>query len=267
MIRIYLQYSYGGFKTFFIEGKENESVNMEVTNNKTFGFPADAHCYFQYGGAKMIYRYLGDGSLDLVVREIPSIHKDGDGRDIPCAVQFIGDKSDRQVLNHMAIDIANNICRFHIFFSSLFRVKEGLRIDGDKLRFWIDTHNVPFVCETPVRQIKNIVNVENGVIFFVPMSKKFGIDDMVTRNVSNELKLPLTQMRKAECVIPSSELSAAQGKSKITTGAISVEDSVTEANISVDVNSSKQLKKVLLLIAGAVAALTVAYSIYSLISD
>ncbi len=267
MVRIYLQYSYGGFKTFFIEGKENELVNKEVTNNETFGFPADAHRYFQYGGAKMIYRYMDDGCLDLVVREIPSIHKDGDGRDIPCAVQFVGDNSDRQILDYMAIDIADNIFGFHDFFSNLFRVKDGLRIDGDKLSLWINKHNVPFVCETPIRQIENIVKVEKGVMFFVPTSKKFGTDDMVTKNVSDELNLPLAQMRKAGCVISGSELTAAQGKSKVTTGTASAVELVVDTDVPVDDNFSGRLKKRLFFIAGAVAALIIAYSIYSLISD
>lgn len=265
MIRIYLQYSYGGFKTFFIEGVESELVNKEVTNSETYGFPLDALCYFQYGGAKIIYRFLDNGNLDLAVREIPSIHKDGDGRDIPCAVQFIGDSSDRQALDYMAIDIADDICRFHDFFSNLFRVKDGLRIDGNKLRLWINKHNVPFVCETPIKQIRNIVNVKNGVILFVPMSKKFGIDDVVTKNVSNELNLPLEQMKKAGCVISGRELFAMQCNSKITNGDFPREESNEVEDFSVDDDSFKKRK--LWIIAGVATVLIIVYCIYSLISD
>lgn len=215
MIRVYLQYSYGGFKTFFVEGKEKEAVNMEVTNDTPYGFPQDAHCYFQYGGAKMVYRYLNNGALDLVVREIPSIHKDGDGRSIPCAVQFIGDEEDRQTLDYLAIDIVNDIEKFHDFFSMLFRVREGLRIDGDKLREWIDEHNVPFVCDTNVPQIKNTQIIKSDVILFVPLSSNFGIDDFVTNNVSSELNLPFAQMRRDNCIIKNSDFSLIQKKSKI----------------------------------------------------
>lgn len=218
MIDIYIQYSYGGFKTFFIEGKENELVNAEVTTERTYGFPQDAHCNFQYGGAKMIYRYLGDGRLNLVVREIPSIHRDGDGRSIPCAVQFIGDAGDSQILDHIATAIANDFNEFHEFFSKLFRVREGLRIDGSGLRTWIEKHNVPFICETSVVQIKNIPFIKSGVKFFVPLSDNFGKDEIVTRNVVTELKLPYAKMREDGCIIPYSRLSLAQNKSNIITG-------------------------------------------------
>lgn len=218
MINIYIQYSHGGFKTFFIEGKEKELVNAEVTNSSLYDFPQDAHCYFQYGGTKIIYRYLKDGRLDLVVREIPSIHKDGDGRSIPCAVQFIGEAEDRQTLDHIATDIVNDINKFHEFFSMLFRIREGLRIDGNKLRTWINEHNVPFVCETTVPQIKNIANIKSGVILFVPLSNNFGVDDFVTKNVTSELNLPYTKMQEDDCVITNAKFAIIQGKSTLIAG-------------------------------------------------
>lgn len=219
MIRIYLQYSYGGFKTLYVEGTEKELLNREVTNDNDFGFPADAHCNFQYGGAKMMYRYLSNGELDLIVREIPSIHTDGDGRSIPCAVQFIGSTEDRNTLDHMATKIANNINEFHEFFKMLFRVRGGLRIDGDKLREWIDGHNVPFVCDSPAVQIKNIPTVTSGVILFVPLSKNFGVDATVTSNVTKELRLPTDLGNNKDRYICVLELDRLQGKSNIVVGA------------------------------------------------
>lgn len=217
MIRIYLQYSYGGFKTFFIEGLEKEPVIKEVTNDEDFEFPSDAHCYFQYGGSKIIYRYLDNGKLDLVVREIPSIHKDGDGRNIPCAVQFIGDSSDRHQLDYLATDIANDFEKFHDFFSHLFKVRGNLIIDGDKLRKWLDNHNIPYICDGPVEQLKRISDIGSGVILFVPLSKNFGLDATVTQNVTEDLNLPLSQMRKDNCIITYNSLITYQNKTKITT--------------------------------------------------
>lgn len=220
MIRVYLQYSYGGFKTFFIEGKEkNESVSQEVSNGEAFDMPSDAHCYFQYGGAKIVYRYLGNGKLDLVVREIPSIHKDGDGRSIPCAVQFVGDAADRNTLDYMVTDIVNDINGFHDFFANLFRVRNGLRIDGEALRQWIENHDTPFLCESKVEQILGITRpVTEGIILFVPMSSNFGIDQTVTNNVAKELKLPLKQVLNDKCFINIAELSKVQQKATITKG-------------------------------------------------
>lgn len=218
MIRIYLQYSYGGFKTLYVEGIEKEILNREVTSDNDYGFPTDAHCNFQYGGAKMLYRYLSNGELDLVVREIPSIHTDGDGRSIPCAVQFIGTSEDRNTLDHMATKIANNIEEFHEFFKMLFRVRGGLRIDGDKLREWINGHNVPFVCDSPAVQIKNISTGRSGVILFVPLSKNFGVDATVTSNVTKELRLPTDFSNNKDRYICVLELDRLQGKSNIVVG-------------------------------------------------
>ena len=241
MIRIYLQYSYGGFKTFFIEGKENESVNMEVTNDEVHGFPDEAYCYFQYGGAKMVYRYLTNNTLDLVIREIPSIHKDGDGRSIPCAVQFIGDNEDRKTLDYMAIEIANNIEEFHSFFSNLFRVRGGLRIDGDILRSWINKHNVPIICETPIPQILNIPKIKSGVMFFVPMSKKYGLDEIVTHNVSAELKLPFSQMKNDNTILEYNKLSIIENKTTIIERKTITD--TTDDETGEEIKTIEQLKK------------------------
>lgn len=240
MIRIYLQYSYGGFKTLYVEGTEKELLNQEVTNDNDYGFPNDAHCNFQYGGAKMMYRYLNNGELDLVIREIPSIHTDGDGRSIPCAVQFIGAPEDRNTLDHMATKIANNIDEFHEFFKMLFRVRGGLRIDGDNLREWIDSHNVPFVCDSPVVQIKNISTVKSGVILFVPLSKNFGIDATVTSNVSKELRLPADFSNNKDRYIGILELGRLQGKSNIAVGAQATSTFATEKDVLSETSSKDE---------------------------
>lgn len=217
MIRVYLQYSYGGFKTFAIQCEPNELVNAEVTNDNRHGFPSDADCYFQYGGAKMVYRYLDNGELDLVVREIPSIHKDGDGRSIPCAVQFVGDASDRNTLDHMALDIANNLQGFHDFFAYLFRVRGGLHIEGDRLAQWITGHESDFICESPSAVLSGLNGVKDGILLFVPLSDNYGRDAIVTRNVSGELHLP-ESLAQSHRYLHLSELSQMQGQAKITAG-------------------------------------------------
>lgn len=247
MIRIYLQYSYGGFKTLYVEGVEKELLDREVTNENNYDFPKDAHCNFQYGGAKMLYRYLNNGELDLVVREIPSIHTDGDGRSIPCAVQFIGTTEDRNTLDHMATDIANNIESFHEFFKLLFRVRSGLRIDGDRLREWIEGHNIPFVCDSPAIQIKNISSVKSGVILFVPLSINFGNDATVTSNVTKELRLPTDLFKNKDRYICALRLDKLQGKSNIIVGTAKSPANVEEGSLpeksSKDDELILQLKK------------------------
>jgi len=216
MIRIYCQYSYGGFKTFHIQGKENEEVCCEVTSDNSYNFPNDAWIYFQYGGSKIIYRYLNNNRIALIIREIPCTHRDGDGRKIPCAVQFIGDIEDRKTLDYIALDIANDILKFEEFFSNLFYIQQGLYIDGQKLINYINDRNVNFKIETKISQLQNIIHIQSGIILFIHLSNNFGIDDFVTQKVCKELNLNIKELKSKKCTIPLSELLKLQGKTTIS---------------------------------------------------
>lgn len=206
MIKVYCQYSYGGFKTFYIEGLENEPMEKEVIDDTVYDFPDDAYCYFQYGGAKMVYRQLKDGRYDLVVREIPSLNTDGDGRQIPCAVQFVGDAEDKQTLDHLAQDIAHDTLSFENFFAYLFRIRNGLCIDGKILYEFIEKHSNGGDYITEIPQLQNVSSIKSGVMLFVPLSDKFGVDKFVTENVCKELGLNYKELKHANCVIRNSEL-------------------------------------------------------------
>lgn len=188
MVRIYCQYSYGGFKNFPIEGVKDELLDKEVSNENSYGFPPDANIFFSYGGIKMVYRQLNNGEYTLVIKEIPSAHTDSDGRPIICAVQFIGDEDDRLTLDNMAITIANNINDFESFFRDLFFEREGLRIEGDKLRTYIDSFNVDYVFSGESKLL-NIQGVNAKVLLLVALSSNFGIDKAVTEKVLCELNL------------------------------------------------------------------------------
>lgn len=209
MIKIYCQYSYGGFKNFYIEGVENELVENEVYDDEKYGFPDDAQRYFQYGGVKILYRSLGGGKLDLLVKEISSLHTDGSGRAIPCAVQFIGDSTDRKTLDNMAVYITNNLDDFSKFFAGLFYVQEGLRIKGNELRNFIGSFDKEIeITDTMPSALKNVATKPQGVFLFVPTSTKFNVDRIVTENVCKDLNInandvrnhfiPLAELKKSE---------------------------------------------------------------------
>lgn len=190
MIRIYCQYSYGGYKTFFLRGEANEEVANEVTNDTPFDFPADAHLFFQFGGTKMAYKQLHNGEHTLVLREIPSIHTDSDGRSIPCALQLIGQDEDRKALDNLAVVIADDLQAFETFFSKLFYVKQGLHIHGDKLREYLCRSYGDLVFMGEVHPtLKNVAGNTDKVHLFVPLSTKFGIDNEVTHRTRVNLQL------------------------------------------------------------------------------
>lgn len=216
MIKIFSQYSYGGFKTLSLEGVENELLGpkSEVTFDNNHGFPQDAQRFFQFGGCKMIYLKLSSGEFSLVVREIPSNDVDGAGRAISCAVQFIGQKEDRRTLDNMALIIANDVVGFGTFFANLFYVRQGLHIEGEKIRNFIDECSSNIIVEGETHpSLLSISKKQQGVFLFVPLSEKFGIDRDVTNHVSEELKLKKNELKGS--VVSMKELNQIQNKLKI----------------------------------------------------
>lgn len=209
MVRIYCQYSYGGFKNFPIEGKKDELLDKEVSNNDTYSFPTDANIFFNYGGIKMVYRQLENGEYTLVIKEIPSAHTDSDGRPIICAVQFIGGEKERPTLDNMAISIANDINSFEAFFKDLFFEQEGLRLEGDKLRACINSFNADYVFSGSSKLL-NIPKSNARVFLLVALSSNFG-DKVVTEKVLNELNLRQDTKRRETVIMTYQQLLNQQG--------------------------------------------------------
>ena len=209
MIRYYCQYSYGGFKTFRIEGHTNEELTQVVSAENNYGFPPLADLYFNQGGVKMLYRYLDEKTISLLVKEIPGHGLDTDNRPISCAIQFIGDTEDREMMDRLTIRIANNLEKFESDFADMFDLRGGLHFDGDKLAAIVEQ------CKTPCdyegdSKLLHIRGREGSMLFFVPMSENFGSDEKVTSKVINELQLP-EEVREADRRMTIIELKKVQG--------------------------------------------------------
>lgn len=190
MIRIYCQYSYGGFKTFFIEGKAHEELNRIVTADNNYGLTDSAGVYFNRGGVKMLYRYIDSDKIALLIKEIPGHNTDSDGRAISSAVLFIGDLEDRKTMDRMAIRITNNLSKFENDFADMFDLRDGLHFDGDKLS------NLITECEKEcsyngASKLLNIRNRKGNILLFVPFSDHFDTDMKVQNKTLTELQLPL----------------------------------------------------------------------------
>ena len=189
MIKFYCQYSYGGFKTFRINGEAHESLNQEVTTANTYEFPKLADLYFNQGGAKILYRYIDRDTLIFVVREIPSLGLDTDNRKISCAVQFIGNASDRALMDKLVIRVLNNLNKFESEFAEMFDLRGGLHFEGDKLAAIVND------CQSECRyegesKLLQIPNRRGTVILFVPFSENFGTNPTITNKLLSELHLP-----------------------------------------------------------------------------
>jgi len=188
MIRYYCQYSYGGFKTFRIKGEQHEALTQEVTAEQKYEFPDLADLYFNHGGAKLLYRYLDDNTLALIIREIPGPGRDTDNRQINCAVQFIGDASDRTVMDRLCIKIANDISRFESSFADMFDMRGGLFFEGDKLASLVAECQEECLYEGDSKLLQ-VRGRKGSILLFVPFSERFGLDEKTTEKVISELKL------------------------------------------------------------------------------
>lgn len=189
MIRYYCQYSYGGFKTFRINGESHEVLTQEVTSENNYGFPSLADLYFNQGGAKILYRYLDRNTIVLVIKEINSHDVDTDGRPISSAIQFIGEASDRETLDRLCIRIANNLERFETEFADMFDLRGGLHFEGDRLAT-IVRECEPECNYEGTSKLLNVQQQRGTVLLFVPFSDNFGRDEKVTAKILSELQLP-----------------------------------------------------------------------------
>lgn len=190
MIKYYCQYSYGGFKTFHIDGVANEPLTQIVTPDCKYDMPEQAELYFNRGSLKLLYRYLADDVISLIVKEIPSNGLDTDGRQISCAIQFIGNASDREVMDRLTIRIANDIKSFERSFANMFDLRGGLHFDGDKLDAFVKDCQ-PKCTYYGKSELLSVLDQKGSILLFVPFSNNFGSDNKVTAKILDELQLPV----------------------------------------------------------------------------
>lgn len=190
MIKVFVYYSFGGYKIFQIKGKENEELSNDDISPALCGFPIEANTFFNYGGFKILYRKLSGGELVFVVKELPSAHIDGNGRFIPCSVMFVGEENDGAILNALAIRISSNINEFGTFFQNLFYDRGGLFAHGDRIYNYIQecTGQIKTSVKLP-ETLSKLSCGKEGVIFFVPTSRVFGQDMVSTDRTISELQL------------------------------------------------------------------------------
>lgn len=188
-MKIFCQYSYGGFRTYRILGTNNDVLeDNEVTCENNADFPNLADLYFNRSGYKLIFRHLNNNKLALIVRDIPGPEEDSDGRPINVAVQFIAEKNERTLLDRLCLAISKDIDAFGAMFTSGFSLKDGIHYNGLPLMNFITNST-----ENPVKKIPEILsdlsNRQGTVLLFVPSSHYFGQDKNHTLKVITQLQL------------------------------------------------------------------------------
>lgn len=189
MLRFYCQYSFGGFRTFRIRGVHNEDlVEQEVTNDREMDFPKMGNLYFNYGGAKMLYRTYDNGELAIVLREIPGIERDTDGRQINCSLQIIAPYSEKALMDNIMLEIINTLPRFQQKFVEEFSFRGGLHYSGEFLNELVEKlRDKNYVTES--KSLQNFDSRKGSVYLFVPSSPLFMGDKHLQDKVIKDLQL------------------------------------------------------------------------------
>lgn len=205
MIKVFCQFSYGGYKIFRINGVPHEELQRRVIPGAgNDSIPEAAARYFNYGGAKIIYRYIDNDTLILSINDIPGPEKDSEGRPVNFAIQFIGDGNDRDVLDSLTIRIANDIEKFSRELVAMFDLWGGLFFNGDKLAAIIKECEIKYDYNGD-SQLLRIRERKGAVLLFVPFSDNYGRDEKVTSKLLTELALP-NEAREEDRIIRLSDL-------------------------------------------------------------
>lgn len=188
-MRIFCQYSYGGFRTYRINGEEYEALDdKEVTSENNADFPSLADLYFNRGDCKLIYRKLNDSELALVVRDIPGPQKDSEGRALNTAIQFIAGNDEKRTLDNLCLSIIKDIDTFGNIFASGFSLRGGLHYKGIKLMDFIKKASDSHYTALP-ETLVDFYSRKDNVLLFVSPNKYFGTDKDYTAKVIDRLKL------------------------------------------------------------------------------
>lgn len=207
MIRIYILYSYGmvGYQTYLVEGQANESMTQVPETS----MPEGTSVFFaKQGYAKVVLRHVANQHMTLAIEAVPSPHTDPFGRPIPCNIQFVGGRSDGETLCKLAVRICSDFDAFGAFFQGLISDRRGLRIEGDRLRAYVDECAGYDVAGNRLAEALNLKKT-SGVLFLSPFSEGFEKDADIRQRVLEALDINERDMKGA-LVIPYPKLKELQ---------------------------------------------------------
>lgn len=131
-MKYYCLFHNSGFRTYRINGEPSEQLTQMVTTVDRYDYPADGDIYMNKSASGIIFQYMDENTLTLVVNDIPSIRKDTSGKPIKCAFQIIADKDEEMSLQKIAFLISSD-SSFKEFYANLFTLRGGLKIEGKEL--------------------------------------------------------------------------------------------------------------------------------------
>ena len=214
-MRYYCQYHHGGFRTYRIEGISNELLDKIVTSEHRYDLPLETEKDINNNGLKLVYRQIGDDTLSLTIRNIPSLKTDTAGKPIESSLVIIGDlKKDRSCFEALVGYYVNNREGFDDSIRMLFSLRGGLHIEGDKLVAFVErikdtslnygqninfleTRDNPFVCTLPLLSNKLEIKIAKKEIQqLTEDTNKIETKDVITAPPIDRLEKKTENYRK-----------------------------------------------------------------------
>lgn len=153
MLNIYCQYSFGGYKIFWI----SQSGIREVTVTDSCHLPLSAVSFFSHDGLKMVLTMLPEKQLLMQINDISVADLDEIGRKKNMSMQFIAsDRTSAKELCNLAAVAASDLSLIERFLASLIMVDVNLNFDYDKLlQFMQEIRSNPCICDKPLDRVQN----------------------------------------------------------------------------------------------------------------
>ena len=154
-MRIYVQYSYGGYSIYYADNSSEEILNKEVTTDNDYNFPNYCYSFFQNAGCKIAYWKMPNEEYDLVVNGIVCKEKP----DLRCSVQFLGETDDKITLDNLTNRVLNELDGFSNFFASLFEKRDGLYMKKNDLFSYIEECKEQKYYNQEISECKNDIKI------------------------------------------------------------------------------------------------------------
>lgn len=194
-MKIYCQYNYGGYSIFPINCLENERLEA-LDATKPNDLPSESVRLFNRSGVKLIYEWISNHRLLFSIKYIPAFEIDSTGRHFECGIQWVGEGSEKAVLDALVNKVLGELPEFEQLFAGLFTIQNGLFFKGDTFK--------DYIIQLPALSAENSIYFDktDGVLLFIPKFDAFFHDRAIKKKVLEENGIAPESMRHV-CYLPS----------------------------------------------------------------
>lgn len=211
MIKVFCQYSIGGFGVYEVDEKTQGKFSHAITNDNMRGYPREAIKFFSISGYKLAY-YEVNRLRIITIKNILGLGKNSDGSPIPYSIQFVGDlPSDKSSMDRLCVWMASDINRAQDSLHNILTNENGIGVNISKLNQVInDALNSPIPHDELMEKIHSVKSKLKLLITYGFTTGENG-NDYIARPLADALQLSYEKDKDAVCMTVK-ELSLKKGK-------------------------------------------------------